>query len=217
LDAVGLDRVPDCGPLVLAVRHYHHLLDGVGLIRQVKRPLHILIALDWVAKPRTRAMMEGLAQWAAWPVTLRSEELEKSEGGASATSRRAYTLEEVSAYQRHAYRECVNLLCHGEALVIFPEGYPVIDPHAKREKRSTLLAPFKSGFARLAIAASRVSGDPINVLPVGIQVQPTGGLIFVYGHSRPVTASSDVETVTREVYDDVCSLSTPGASGIKEK
>jgi len=209
LDAVGVDRVPDRGPVVLAARHYHHFLDGVGLIKQVRRPVHFLVALDWVSKRSTRAVMEALTSLAEWPVTLRAEELGSETGGDARTGRRAFRQNEVLAYQRRAYRQCLALLCDERVLVAFPEGYPVVDPHARREPRSMLLAPFKSGFARLAVAASRTMSRPIPVVPVGIRVEepPTGRLVFTYGHGRPVTASTDVDALTRDIYDDVLRLS----------
>jgi len=197
--------------VVLAARHYHNLLDGVGLLGQVMRPLHFLVALDWITGARTRAVMEALAHWADWPVTLRSEEFRSKEVGLEAAHRCAYERGEVVTYQRRAYRRCLDLLRDGRALVTFPEGYPVIDPHANRERRSTILAPFKSGFARLAVTASRTSEHEVNVVPVGIRVDdpPARALTFVYGHARQATASSDIDTLTAGVYDDVLKLSAP--------
>jgi len=204
LDAIGADRVPDDGPVVLAARHYHHLLDGVGLIKHVKRPVHILVALDWISSRSTRAVMETLTSLAGWPVTLRPEEL-----GAAGRGRRAYGPDEVFAYQRRAFRECVELLREGRLLVVFPEGYPVLDPHAQREPRATVLAPFKSGFARLAVSASRSTGRPVHVLPVGIRVEEDteGGLVLVFGQGREATASTNVNVLTAQTYDDVLELS----------
>lgn len=172
LDAIGVERVPRTGAVLLAARHYHHLLDGVGLIKHVKRPLHILVALDWISKRSTRAVMERLSALAGWPVTLRPEEL-----AAPGRGRHAYAPHEVFAYQRRAFAECVDLLKEGRVLAVFPEGYPVLDPHAQREPRETLLAPFKPGFARLAVSASRSTGRPVHVVPVGIRVEekPTAG------------------------------------------
>jgi 1-acyl-sn-glycerol-3-phosphate acyltransferase len=204
LGAVGVDRVPDEGPVLLAVRHYHHLFDGVGLIRHVKRPVHILVALDWISNRPARRIMEALTSIAGWPVTLRTEEL-----GAPGKGRRAYRQEEVPSYQGRSFRECAELLGDGRVVAIFPEGYPVIDPHSHRAPRATVLAPFKSGFARLAVAASRRSGRPVHVLPVGIRCDgtPSGRLVFVFGHGRDVTASTEVDALVAETYDDVLELS----------
>jgi len=198
--------VPDRGPVLLAVRHYHHLLDGVGLIKHVKRPVHILVALDWIAGRATRTVMEKLTSLAGWPVTLRPEELAAPGRG---RERRAYGADEVFAYQRRAFCECVELLREGRVLVVFPEGYPVVDPHGQRERRETVLAPFRSGFARLAVSASRSTGQPVHVLPVGIRVEetPKPGLVFVFGQGREVTASTDVDALTAQSYDDVLKLS----------
>lgn len=205
LDAIGVDRLPDEGPVILAARHYHNLFDGVGLIRHVKRPVHILVALDWVSGRFTRTVMEALNSLAGWPVTLRTEEFAAPRGG-----RRAYHPQEVSGYQRRSFRECVELLGEERVVVVFPEGYPVIDPHARREPRDTVLAPFKSGFARLAVAASRRTGRPVRVVPVGIRCEnkPSSRLVFVFGQGQDVTASTEVDALVAKTYEDVLDLST---------
>ena len=185
------------------------MLDGIGLLAQVKRPLHIFIALDWVSHRATRWLMEGLARLCAWPVTLRSEELRRGEPEPGGTARSAYGEDEVQAYQRRAYREALELLRSGRALVIFPEGFPVIDPHTVRQRPAGTLAPFKPGFARLAVAAARRDGGPVRVLPVGIR--PDGHdhrtLTFVYGEAMAVTGSTDVDALTTTIYDEVSRLS----------
>lgn len=201
--------MPDEGPVLLACRHYHHLLDGAGLIKHVRRPLHILVALDWISRPSTRSIMEALAFHAGWPVTLRGDELRARADKGSAGRRLAYHPDEAFTYQRRAYGQCLSLLREGRVLVVFPEGYPVVDPHAHREPRSTVLAPFKSGFARLAVSASRTTGRPVHLLPVGIREaeKPGPGLVFVFGRGRDVTGSADVETLTEETQADVLRLS----------
>ncbi|WP_448578293.1 1-acyl-sn-glycerol-3-phosphate acyltransferase [Thermaurantiacus sp.] len=209
LTAEGLEHVPSAGPVVLAVRHYHHLLDGLGLLSQVGRPLHIMIGLDWVSSRATRRMMEGLARLCAWPVTLRNAEDRVREGVSGELRPSAYREEEIRPYQQRAFRQCVELLRLGRAVAIFPEGYPVIDPHTPRKPRADLLAPFKSGFARAAVASARRHGRPVRVVPVGIRADARGErhLAFVYGSARRVTASTDVDALIADVYDDILMLS----------
>ena len=208
--AAGMDQVPGAGPVVLAVRHYHHLLDGLGLLAHNRRPLHILIGLDWVSTRAGRWLMESLARGCAWPVTLRTsaDRLDDSEPGFEAAS--AYRTDEAQTYQHRAFRQCVELLGRERVVVIFPESYPVIDPHTPRKPRQEMLAPFKPGFARAAVAAARRHGRPVSVVPVGIRVDAANQrrLAFCYGQPRLVTASTDANSLVVHVRADICLLSS---------
>lgn len=210
LKARGVEHVPCAGPVVLAVRHYHHLLDGLGLLAHLDRPLHIMIGLDWVSSSATRRMMEGLARLCAWPVTLRNLEDRLSEAAAVEPRPSAYREEEIRPYQQRAFRQCVELLHQDRAVAIFPEGYPVIDPHMPRKPRAELLAPFKSGFARAAVTSARRHGRPVQVVPVGIRVEDGEDrqMSFVYGAARLVTGSTDVEALIAAVRGDILMLSS---------
>lgn len=207
--AHGIANVPATGPVVLAVRHYHHLLDGLGLLAHIRRPLHVLIALDWAPNRATRWFMEGLAGYCAWPVTLRREANPGSGPDPACTAPSAYRPEEVHGYQLRAHRQCLDLLRLDRAVAIFPEGYPVIDPHRPRPPRSELLAPFQSGFARLAVVAARRQNRPIPVLPVGIRADPHqhGNLAFVYGAPLVVTPACDIAELVAQTRQDVATLS----------
>jgi len=72
LTVEGLEHVPTSGPALIAARHYHHLYDGCALIATLPRPVHILVALDWVDRPIVRRVMErglrrgALADRAPW-------------------------------------------------------------------------------------------------------------------------------------------------------
>lgn len=207
MTAAGIDHVPASGPVILAVRHYHHLLDGMGLLAHSRRPLHIMVGLDWVSTRTMRRVMEGLARGCAWPVTLRSAEDRHDDGRGAAAS--AYRIDEIRTYQQRAFRQCVDLLGRARVVVFFPEAYPVIDPHAARKPRRETLAPFKSGFARAAVVAARRHGRPVSVVPVGIRADATNerGLAFGYGQPRHVTAATDSKKLVIDVRADVRVLS----------
>jgi len=65
----GLEHLPE-GPVVIAARHYHNLYDGVALVRCIPRPVHILVALDWVGSGRGRRFMEGITGLATFIETF---------------------------------------------------------------------------------------------------------------------------------------------------
>ncbi|MDQ6943300.1 MAG: 1-acyl-sn-glycerol-3-phosphate acyltransferase, partial [Candidatus Eremiobacteraeota bacterium] len=111
----GLERVPRTGPVLLAARHVHHLLDGAVLVRHLARPVHIVVGLDWAADARQRRWMERVCAWARYPVILRP---------ATAGARGGYAASEVRQYLRAGLREAAALLRDGRVVLVFPEGYP---------------------------------------------------------------------------------------------
>src|SRR5579875_52933 len=94
LHVEGLEHLPHKGPLLIASRHYHHLYDGCILLAVAPRPLHLLVALDWVTTRRDRGLMEWACRTARWPVVLRAERLQA--GGS------AYDAADAGRYLRRA-------------------------------------------------------------------------------------------------------------------
>jgi putative membrane protein len=161
----GGEHLPARGPVIVAARHYHHLYDGCLLLRVIPRPVHILVALDWAHSHWQRWLMELLCALAGWPVILRPERLRFEETGAPIS---AYRMGEVAPYLRRALRQAQALLCRGDLLVVFPEGYPVVDPQPSPRSPQQALLPFRPGLARLVELAERTSGTSIPVIPAGI-------------------------------------------------
>lgn len=166
LTVEGAEYLPQHGPLLIAARHYHHLYDGCALVRSTRRPLHILVALDWVTSSTKRALMERACHMAGWPVVLREDGLARS-------GHSAYQTDEVRRYLRSALRKSVELLRSGQALVVFPEGYPNIDP-AFTPKRGDDFLPFRPGFLRIAELAQRSGSAAVPIVPAGFEYVPEG-------------------------------------------
>lgn len=154
LTVEGIEHVPAAGPVILAARHYHHLYDGCAVLATIPRPVHILVGLDWVERRASRMAMDRLCAAARWPVVLRRDGPRPVDPGDAA---RAW---------RRAIRESVTLLHEGRVLLVFPEGYPNIDP-GYTPKAGDAFLPFQPGVTRLAAMAG--SGrQPVPVVPVGI-------------------------------------------------
>lgn len=169
--AVGLDRVPQRGPAILVARHYHHLYDGVALYQVIPRHIHILVTLDWARNRFIRYFMESAIGLARWPVILRHDALSVGPGGMRHQKDSVFTAADVHRYQRKAMRDSVALLAEGKALIIFPEGYPNIDPNYTPKKGADELLSFKPGFAAIVAAAEKKLGEGIPVIPVGIHYE----------------------------------------------
>lgn len=174
VEVEGLENVPGTGPVLIVARHFHHLYDGCVLMRAVRRRLHIFVALDWVQKHWLRSFMESVCALADWPVMLRAEQLRESTAQRSKTVSGAYSLNEARAYLRHAMEDSVRLLRNGEALVVFPEAYPDIDPHNTPKVETRTFLPFRPGFARLVEMAERDERTNIAIVPAGLTYVQNG-------------------------------------------
>jgi putative membrane protein len=156
----GVEALPRRGAAVLAVRHYHHLYDGVALVRGLPRLPRIFVALDWARTPGQRFAMETLCKLAEWPVSLRSENVTAATG--------AFAPRETLHYVRRSIAAAAALLRQGKVLAVFPEAYPTIDPAGSRKEDAAFL-PFRPGLLAIVAAAERAGSAPVPILPVGLQ------------------------------------------------
>ena len=156
----GLDVIPPDGPVILALRHYHHLYDGAAIVAALHRPLHVFVALDWAPDRRTRHIMEWLCRTAGWPVGLRrSTELDDQTG---------FKSQERWSYMKRALQKSADILERGGALGIFPEGRPVIDPHGAERINAAGIEPFSPGLCAIVEQAQRAGGVRIPIVPIGL-------------------------------------------------
>ena len=143
------------------------------------RPIHILVTLDWAKNSYARCLMTLATTIARWPVVLRSDALRDC-ANPGRGQRTAFPIADMKRYQRRALYDSVKLLAQDCMLVVFPEGYPNIDPHYTPKTRSEEFLPFKSGFAAIAAAAekrlaARVPIVPISACLLGQKVRYDGG------------------------------------------
>jgi putative membrane protein len=154
----GGEHVPSSGPVLVAARHFHHLYDGAALIESIARPVRIFVALDWASSSLERFAMEAACRLARWPVALRGENLDASKS--------AFDKRELLQYTRRALEDAARLLREGEVLVVFPEGYPTIDPAGGRKIDADAFLPFRPGFLSIAARAAR-AGVRVPIVPAG--------------------------------------------------
>lgn len=167
----GLEHIPRTGSVLIVARHFHHLYDGCVLLGAVPRRLHILVALDWVQKRWQRRLMEWACAMVDWPTMLRIERLGEDEDAIhripTAAGRSAYSQGESRRYMRRFAADSLRLLRNGEALIVFPEAYPNIDPaHTPKKDHETFL-PFRPGFAKLVEKAERDGHTQVAIVPAG--------------------------------------------------
>jgi 1-acyl-sn-glycerol-3-phosphate acyltransferase len=209
----GLHHVPARGPAILIARHYHHLFDGVALHWAIPRRIHLLVTLDWATHPFTRHFMELLLYAARWPAVLRVEALERQQSGAQ--HKHGFTEADLVHYQHKALHESVRLLREGKLLVIFPEGYPNVDPHYTPKTRADQMLPFKSGFAAIAAAAEKRLGTKIPLIPVGFRYAVDRKWTAYTNFGRPLYAAdfASRDALVKELERQVAALSHLSPSG----
>lgn len=194
----GIEHVPGDGPVVIAARHYHHLLDGCALVTAVDRPLHIVVGLDWVEGALARRMMNTLCRAARWPVVLRPE---RRDGPVARSARIAGNRDgERRAALRRSSRETASLLTEGRIVVVFPEGYPNIDPSFTPKVGNEFL-PFQPGFVRYAQIAGRSGAGPVPILPAGFVYQrdPDSDRWRISLRFGPAIAAGDASSASETV------------------
>ena len=164
LSVEGLEHLPSAGPVLIVARHVHHLYDGCILLSVIPRPLHILVALDWIKQRPLRRLMEQACRIANWPIVLRSERFRHT----SANETSIYTANEARPYLRRAVINAIGVLREDKILVIFPEAYPNIDPAPTPKSTIEAFLPFRSGFARLVERAEQDKQTPVAIIPTGL-------------------------------------------------
>jgi carotene biosynthesis associated membrane protein len=168
----GSENVPAEGPVILVARHYHHFYDGAAIMAASRRPVHILVALDWVRSGLQRRVMELACRVAGWPVVLRRERLSGHAEEQESRERSPYRHDDLAKYLLRGWRGSLGTLTSGGVLLVFPEAYPTIDPHHASEKGPDGFLPFRPGFARLAEAAERRGALPVAIVACGFAYEP---------------------------------------------
>ena len=207
IHAEGLEHVPQSGPVLIASRHFHYFYDGYILVRTIPRRLHTIVALDWVPSRKLRLVIELACSLADWPVILRGEQFQEHE----ADKHWAYTPIEARQYLRQLTRAAVRLFRSGEMLIIFPEGYPNIDPHPTPKADLDAFMPFKPGFAKLVEMAERDGKTRMAIVPAGLSyIRGQGNRWHAtvrFGHPLFRKDFDDVGQLVHVVEEDVQALS----------
>ncbi len=161
--AEGLEHLPCSGPVLIAARHFHFFYDGYVLVRIVPRRLHTIVALDWLQSRALRLLIEFACSLADWPIILRGQQMRKHEEDEPWVYRRV----EARRYLRRLIQAATRILGSGAILVMFPEGYPNIDPHPTPKPDLDAFLPFQPGFIKLAELMERDGKTRVAIVPAG--------------------------------------------------
>jgi uncharacterized membrane protein/1-acyl-sn-glycerol-3-phosphate acyltransferase len=216
IEVEGIEHVPPSGPALIVAHHFHHLYDGCVLLKTIPRPLHILVALDWVQKLWLRRVMELACTLASWPMLLRVEQLTSSSDTQADEVHGAYSRDEAKKYLRHAIRDSVQLLRNREVLVVFPEAYPNIDPAITPKTSDEAFLPFRQGFARIVEMAERDGSTHVAIIPAGFTYIHNNEwhITLRFGQALSRTDYRNAAQLVQAVEQHVRTLSTQTTSSI---
>lgn len=179
--AAGRENVPTQGPVLIVARHFHHLYDGLALFAALPRPFHIVVAIDWVKNRRVQWFMETINRIARWPMLLRADAIARS-----SDSTRLFSPADVARYRRSALRDAAELLVQNRIVVIFPEGYPNIDPSYTPKQDLNEFLPFKPGFLKILRAAEKKGKRTIPIIPAGLCYRPGASWEAILRFGEPI-------------------------------
>lgn len=163
----GLEHIPAEGPALIVARHYHHLFDGLAFFAAIGRRFHIVVTSDWAKNKRTKWFIETLNNFARWPIVLREDAVARDWNSRNPL----FTSTDVRRYQLRALRQAVALLGEQRVVVVFPEGYPNVDPTFTPKTGPDEFLPFKPGFISIVACAERRLNTKVPIIPAGIHYE----------------------------------------------
>ena len=142
----GIERIPDTGPVFLAVNHPNALIDALAVAYVVPRRVRFTAKATIFANPLVAHFLRTIGV-----VPLRRASDERAVGTVHTTDadRNAASFEAVA-----------DVLAENGAIVIFPEGKSHDLPQ---------LAPLRTGLARMTLQAYRLHGvRGVRIVPIGL-------------------------------------------------
>ena len=144
--------------------------------------------------------MQRLCDSVAWPTVIRT-----GDHGAKPSA-------ESRALLRRAVTQTVQLLRSGEIVVMFPEGYPNIDPSFTPKSDNAAFLPFQTGAVRLAALAATPE-RPVSIVPAGFFYQQgtRTAITLRFGPAIDIRGEDELPQKLRQLEDAVERLSIPSA------
>ncbi len=149
LEISGADRIPQTGPMLLAVNHPNALVDALVAGQLTDRRLLLTAKATLFEHPLLRILFRNVG---IVPLRRVSDEAKGAVRGEAAAADASRNVE--------AFRAVTAALREGKAVLIFPEGKSHSEPS---------LAPLRSGLARMSLQArDEVGARGVRIVPVGL-------------------------------------------------
>jgi 1-acyl-sn-glycerol-3-phosphate acyltransferase len=202
---VRADRIPQSGPLLIAVNHQNALVDSLIVGWLMPRRVTMTAKATLSENPFISQLFRMIH---VVPLRRRSDELQN--GSLLPFSRSS---------NAEAFREILDVLHQGSAVLIFPEG---------KSHNETGLEPLKTGLARLALQArDEIKLSGLRILPVCLVFEEKGvpGTVAAAYIAEPIEMDSwpndDRLSLTAEIADRIRAVSElglpPERSGTAER
>ena len=176
VEVVGIESLPDTGPVLLASNHPNALVDALVIGCTLQRPVTLTAKATLLENPLTRALVRAVG---IVPLRRASDERAKLESDA------AKGIAPDPSRNERAFAAVLDVLEHGGAVLLFPEGKSHSEP---------TLAPLKTGLARIALMARDTRAvAPLPIVPVGLTFErkwePRTRVVMYVG--APITAGDE--------------------------
>ncbi|HEY5610654.1 MAG TPA: 1-acyl-sn-glycerol-3-phosphate acyltransferase [Thermoanaerobaculia bacterium] len=135
---VGGAGVPPTGPLIIVSNHGNHIADPAAVLIVARRPIRFLGKAPFFENPLTRWFVRGAG---AIPVYRRKDDPSRVDRN------------------EETFRIVKDELAKGAAIGIYPEGMSHNEP---------AILPLRTGTARIALGAARLTDAPIRIVPIGV-------------------------------------------------
>jgi 1-acyl-sn-glycerol-3-phosphate acyltransferase len=177
VEVVGLERMPNAGPVLLASNHPNAMVDALVIGCTLHRPVTLTAKATLLDNPLTRALVRAVG---IVPLRRASDERAKLE----ADTAKGATPD--PGRNERAFAAVLDVLQQGGVVLLFPEGKSHSEP---------ALAPLKTGLARIALMARDARGiTPLPIVPVGLTFEqkwePRSRVVMYVG--TPTVAGADV-------------------------
>ena len=181
IKTVGLEGIPHKGPLLFLPNHQNALLDALLIAVNCRRKPYFLTRSDVFSNALFRSFFAFFHMLPVYRLRDGRHTLAKNEA---------------------IFQRCAQLLCQGEAVVIFPEA----NHHLARRVR-----PLSKGFTRILFQAlEQCKGREILLLPVGVNYlraaeHPDLAALY-YGKTFPVIPlyePSDLRSSVQRIRNEV--------------
>jgi 1-acyl-sn-glycerol-3-phosphate acyltransferase len=149
---IDREKIPDRGPLFIAVNHQNALVDSLITAWVVRRRVTMTAKATLMTNPFIALLFRMLGV-----VPLRRAHDEAARTGSLGVDR---------SRNEHSFREILSVLGNQGAVLIFPEG---------KSHNESGLEPLKSGLARLALSARHEWAiSDVMILPLGLVFEDKG-------------------------------------------